>query len=455
MTPSLYLYSVNRGTVDLYNGVFKVQSWETTTGGVETWENMSLVAKDVTDAQIRTTAGTIDKMIEDAQLYASNILLDDPIWLYWQSEGETAKRALIFDGAMTIRNEGKVSPLLGADGALMNLTLERHPLWEDTAGTILPTWTNISHLGGTIIMGNVKGTAPQRLKTIVIDNASDAQFADRMWIGIRPPYQGFTGFQSVWELDNGDISTYAAGAQGTVIADADASGGTTVAIDFGGTAVLAECLTIRVNDVLVSNFNDMIGQYLLLARCRVDAATTDVRLQLKHGWLYLAGNQTVVGDTYISGMSNYHLIELGQIKIPPTGDRDSIISGYGTAMLSQYGITLAAERLSAGGTLYLDNLIFIPSEHLFTVSDALIQDSIGELFIFTDPDDSQYAFEMKAVNFDIGNVEYSFTDWYYPMDGGMLVLAGDYDITDTHQSLTAVYDFTITFNARWRSFNIS
>jgi hypothetical protein len=203
-------------------------------------------------------------------------------------------------------------------------------------------------------------------------------------------------------------------------------------------------VSMRLSDIAAGYYPDYIGRYLVLGRLRVDAPTTQVAVQLRHGWLGFS-TASVVGTTFISGQTNWRLVELGQIQLPPTSYRDGAPTiGNG---LSDYGVQIFAERLSGAGNLQLDCLILIPCETLVVADGASVDASGGLLAAYSGSQDGDnYAVASQSNNY-IGNIAYSFTDWAMPYDGALLVLAAQ---NPSFHALAPVLQPILNVYPRWR-----
>jgi hypothetical protein len=193
-----------------------------------------------------------------------------------------------------------------------------------------------------------------------------------------------------------------------------------------------------------------VGEYLVLLRCKVDDDTTQVGIQLKHGWTGLGGKEVTVGTTYIDGQDGWELVELGKVSIPPTGNRDSWATTGNK--VQDYSIVIAAERISDAGTLDLDCIILIPSKHMIYIDGADTGVSGGIVYIENAPDGTRYILAKTQAD-RYGAVEYSFSDtWEYPVGGGLLVIAAQ---TASTHDLTDTAALAISLVPRWHTFRIS
>lgn len=435
-------------TVDLLAGNLDlaVSGWSTRTAsdGEGIWEVFEIVGNAV-DATLRTDKANFDELIEQARVYGRKVYESVPVLLKWGSEGETVKQSLVLDGESEILADDIYSPLLGltGGGALMRLAIKRHPAWEvatQTSGA-----DNVSTLGGSFAISLTKyGTMPGRIASLLIDNGP-TQAQRNIWCGIRPTRLGTAGFISVWEAEDGTNFTDAADT-----GDGTASDGNRVTIDFATNAALAKRFTLRWGQVTGSNFDDIIGRYLVLGRVKLSSAATEVAVQLRHGFAGSSNYETIVGTTYLSGVDNaaltdWNLIELGVVDIPPTGNRSGIIS----STVDDYFLMVYAERL-AGASLYFDCFVLIPAEHLFTAKGAIVDNNVNALLeAYTGPDDFQVALGVAGSGLNL-NVEFGFENWHVPIDGGLVVYASQPDGVHT---LSQDVDLLLTVAPRFRTFD--
>lgn len=436
-------------TVDLLTGNLDLAAngWSTKTAsdGEGIWEVFEIVS-NASDADLRTAKADFDTLIEQARVYRQKPYESVPVVLKWQSEGETARQALVLDGESEILADDIYSPLLGltGGGALIRLAVKRHPSWEllsaQTSGS-----DDVSTLGGSFAISITdNGTAPGRISSLLIDDGPVTAL-NKIWCGIRPTRLGTAGFISVWEAENGTNFTDAADT-----VDATASDGNQVTIDFATTTTLAKRFTLRWGQVAGGNYDDIIGRYLVLGRVKLSSAATEVAVQLRHGFAGSAAYEAIVGTTYLSAvdntaLTNWNLVELGVVDIPPTGNRSGIVS----STMDDYFLLLYAEQL-AGASLLFDCFVLIPAEHMVTAKGALVDSNVNSLLnYFTGPDDFQTAVGVQAAGLNY-NCEFSFENWEFPIAGGLLVFAGQ---AQSLHALSQDVDLLLSIVPRFKSFH--
>lgn len=434
------------------NAYLREGGWETQGhSGELVWETFEL-ASGATDANIRTVQAQIDELIQQARDYATDINENVPVVLQWQSDGESAKQALIYDGATEVLSGNRISPLLGVNGAFLRVALQRDD-WEATSGTNTST-TGLSSLGGTWSIGNAAGSAHQRISKFKVGTSYGGISIGKVWAGIRPTRNGTAGFISKWDCDqgtpiSGDTLTYSGDTGG---------GGTSVTgmrTTFS-TATLAQRFSVRWNQIQTSsNWDDLVGTYLVLGRLRLESATDEIRIQLRHGWSWQSLYADIVGDTFLSAidnsnLTNYNLVELGTVSIPPTGNRDSAATTSGS--IKYYSLQLYAEKVSSSAALRVNCFVLIPTEHMVACEGAVIDTTnSGEVEWYTGADGYQYGINSNSSEF-WGNCQISIDPtWYYPKDGGLLVIAAQ---PSSLHWYAATVNTNITLYPRYHTFRV-
>lgn len=405
------------------------------------------VVSDQADATFRSKMETLDKL----KVLAVNFIADsnesEPCYLNWAAEGETVRRTVVHDIWTETLAGDVITPMLGRDVAVVRIAVLHSPIFEETA-SVNPTQTGISTTGGTWSIGNDGGSYPQRISVLKLDSASVGDLS-KFWIGIRKLRYGTAGFISTWQAEDGTNILDAADT-----ADGGASGGSKVTISFATSAAMAKRFALRWDQVQTSPTvkDDIIGTYLMLARCKLSAGTVEVAIDMRHGWAGFSGAETSIGVTYLSAvtdsnLTNWNLIPLGVVQIPPTGNRDSRASLNDE--IGNYHLVLYAERLSASGSLDVDCFLMIPAEHLAVIDGAQVGSTGGPLTIYSSQDEVQYALGRTAASGNFGNVEYEFDNFVYPIGGGLLVLAAQ---GASEHLLSRTCDLDLTLKKRWLSY---
>lgn len=426
-------------TVNFLTGPLELRTngWSVLSSNDEfVWEIIELIS-DTADSTARSEMAKLGRLIHRARNIVKDELSSKTVWLEWVSEGEPVKRSRVVDGSIEILADGIYSPLMGVDSIKVTLALKRKNSWENTAYTTAST-EGLSVTGGKWLIGNDAGNLPQRIRRLNI--STNTVLKTKYWVGIRPIYQGTTDFDPLWECEDGTNYTDASD-----VGDGGASGGNLVRVSFSGTPTLAKRFKTSVNDVLGGgNANHFIGKYQVLCRCRVDAGNTQARIQLRSGFFYSAHElETVIQDTVIDGQTTWNLVELGEVQFPSMGNRDGLASGQ----LFTTTLAIFAERLSAGGTIDFDAFILIPSEYFFSCESldegvgsgpTVYKNSLGDQFV------------VGRTSTVWSNIDYSITNWEYPLGGGLLVCAAE----GSSHTLTGTLDIDVHLYPQWQTYRV-
>lgn len=410
-------------TLNLLSGALQLEDagWFTDTGGSGAVLETFRMSSDDTDANIRAFLADFDELMEQAENYRNDATESVAVWLKVQSEGESAARqALIYFGSHTEDTSEFDSPLLGTGTAQVVLYVHRHRLWEATSADS-DSESTVNSLGGSYVLGHgAMGTAPGRISLFRVIS-SEVTTHNKVWVGIKPTGLGTTGFNAVWEAEDGTNYTDASDS-----ADATASGGSKVTISYATGAGLNKRFTLRLSNVAAGNYTSFIGQYLVLGRVKLSSATTKVYIQLNSGWAG-ANDGPLVGDTFLdatvdSNLTNWNLIELGVCNIPQSGNRAATFS----STVQDHFFQVFSSRESASGSLDFDCFVLIPAKHLYKAEGATITTGTNNLTHYTFPDDSQVSVGVATgINTNVAGMPSA--GWVYPIDGGLLIYASQPD----------------------------
>jgi len=433
-------------TIDLLTGNLqaRVVGWNTTTSEEQVWETIDLVAA-TTAANVRTTKKQLDSLAQNARDYHKNQQNATGIFFKWQSEGESAKQALVYQIESEILAEAPAtSPLLyPVNGVYLRVAILRHQSYESVSGDQTDSEANLSTLGGiwdirSVIGSAAMGTAPGRIKSLAItDCAPTPNVIQKLWMGIRPFYKGTSAFVALWEAES---------LFGVSTPSATASAGNYGLCDLTSTANEGLRGSIEIGNVVGSNYDHFVGKYLVLMRAKVDVAGTEVAVDIRQFW---QGSYSHAGSTYIDGVTSWTLFPLGEVSFPPTGNRDSVASGSGA--FDDCGFSVFALSADDTGELHIDCFILIPAEYLCVVEGCLINTTgsspLYTLILYTDPDDHQWGLGESTLA--QGGLQPTFENWEYPIDGGILVFAAQ---GSTGHVLSTTADLAITVTPRWKSY---
>lgn len=417
------------------------------------WMTFNIVSQ-YSDVSFRGILYKLDTLKQFSHDYSADATRADPVYLRWASEGEPLKTSNVYDLTYEVLSEQNLSAQLGYDAAKLMVSVQHAPYWED--GTLTHYTGTLNSLGGTKWIdasagaytgGNISSRIA--VATILSAGTASAHRFQNCWFGIKEKRNGYAGFKPVWEAE---YSTLYYDASAT--ADVTASNGTAIVVNFSGSADMARRFAINLSDVSVGNYDDMCGNYLVLGRIKLSAGTVEVATDMRYGFLFgVSGMEQSAGISYISAVQNanlvnYNFVPLGAVNFPPTGDRNAIISSNDTYTASM-GISLFAERLSAGGSFTIDCLVFIPTDHMAIIDNANLGVSSG-LLLFTDAEDKSFA--VQSGSYGLFNIGYSFENWNYPIDGGLLVFAGQYGTIHSING-TAIVDIDLI--KRYRSYRVA
>jgi hypothetical protein len=399
-------------------------------------------------ATLLAAVGALEAFQEKARRWHNDPLADESVWLEWHAAGENTKRSLVYDLGVQYPASLGMAPLMPFGALAAQLTITRHPLWEnvDTDTYTTPT---LSCLGGQwALTPGAACTAPARIRKLILNGVSGSGPLYRVWVGIRPVYAGFTNFLSTWECEDSDALL---GTDADRQTGGGASGGGWVRVTFATAAGSVKRLTIKVADV-TSNYQDQLGHYQLLCRCKVDSGTA-VALDIRQGSAGMADADHVVNEPAYITNTSWQLIELGRVQIPPSGWR----AAHGNNdIVKSTQFQLWAERLSGTGYLHLDCLVFIPATHFVKVEGAAIQYQAGSpapftypAEIITDENDTRTALAYLAATSPAAVLQPVDQEWYLPTDGGLLVLAAERQA----EHVLAEYVYPVMYtHPRWLSF---
>lgn len=454
---------------DFTTGALKIRqdSWNTEMSMDGNYTESMMLVTNAKDDSIISAVQSIDEAGETARLFHSGAKYKKSVWFYVSATSETSKRALIYDIIIRQVEKQKYTHILGTGGAFFDLVITRGP-WENSTISTTLAGGSISCLGGTMSLTAIGGALPGRIARFQVKGCYGGGSPSygggpiyTCWAGIRPLRHGVADFNPVWEAELGDLSYGGASAVGT----ATASGGTAVAIDFSGTATLTRRLLINVSDVAGSNYAHFIGDYVVLMRYKCDANSTNGYVQMNCGYPLNAAfserEPRAFGGTASNAGDYWRLLEMGNISIPTFPWRSALTDAWVSIhnLCKSFTIEIEAQRDSAGGTLLIDNFILIPAEHYIKSQGSYIQ------YINYDAEleDEDYTQTIHAMSED-GRMSVIYQDensepkssivanvneWFYPIEGGVLVFAGE---RDGAQITTDLVDLDLLWFPRHRTF---
>jgi len=399
-----------------YNSNLQAQTMTRTPNG-DGWltTTMTLVSH-TSDGGIMAAVNVIDELAERCDLFWSDLHRTSSVWLEESATAETTKRSLVQSIELAPIQEGKFAPTLGHFGAKYTITIIHSAAWENTAVTVLTT-TNVSCLGGTVILPAISGSLPGRLHRLdLAGDASNTGTLTTFWGGIRPVYDGDTDFSPLIELEKGTLV-----APCVLASDSDEAsplGTTDNVISYGCTTDDVKIDYVTLDNALTStNYNHWIGDYHVLMRAKLSAAQT-VRLHIDTG--YYGGTVFIPGPYNYNATTDYTLLEMGTVSIPPFPR-----IGHGAGQLDTFEFQLYAKLIGTATTITADCLILIPATHYYKISSAIVTASTASTvygYILEDALASSLNYSAAGqVNMA---TQFAPNNWEYPMAGGILVLAG-------------------------------
>lgn len=447
-----HVLTIKRGTttvLDLLGGNIRarMEGWETKTGAPDEviWETFELVGAAATNALYLAALYDIQEFISNARQYLSDKQYGNPCWLHFQAEGGAEVRSLIVDGELEMSAEGHLSAFLGDGGVgFVSLSLARMPWWEEVANTV-KTSSAISVIGGTYTPTGINlGDLPGRINYATVFDPS-ADTIDDIWMGIKPTGAGTASFNPVWEAESGSNGTDAADA-----ADATAHGGNRVTISFATVPTMASRLVIYVEQILGSNYEHMIGEYLVLGRLKLTAGLTGAeRIGIRLYQSFLSGGErTLTGELLLTSdnanHTNWGLYELGSLRIPAPGYRYSAEYSSAGVMERNTMMQFHAERQVSTASLYVDCFILIPKNGLVKFTGvnmaATAETMYARMLNLAAGDKTAFlvgpATQMYLIDFTPPN------ECEWPVDGGVVVLAAQ-DHNNSSLTQTCVVNYSI------------
>ncbi len=415
-------------------------------------ETMLLMSKD-TPANIRADVATLENVLQDAVSYHFDKYRDLSYWFRWVTDGESGKRALIFDYQLNPVPDspdlpnGGITPNLEGEASYYELAITRHAAWEESAATIpVAGAQTVSGNGG---VWNLTATNGGRLNGRIsrfycLPSSSGMEFT-QFWAGMRLARRGLTTFDPLYECEDANSRVDA-----TVVADGTASGGSYARVNFATDATLRPRLTFNVNEGS-RDIDDMIGSYKVLLRYKTSDGTTKTGVQLVSTFEQPSTSAAVplppgsYGSViYPPANTTYSLIDIGVLEVAPFSVKMAEDAGLSIAGLR---FSIFAERISGSGNLQLDSVILIPHEH-YVAWDAGLVGYLEAAEIITDEADRIQGFR-NSTNVVDGVTEVSKNNWVYPREGGYFVVAAQ---RDGQHVLTDTVGLHIEVFKRWQTY---
>lgn len=438
---------------DLINGVLRLRrgSWHPRSGEFgedRVVETMDLVSEE-TNAAVIAELVKVEGLLEQARTWPINPVQAGGAWLEWgigaeprvsAEAGYPSKRAWVYSGKLELGGGDVLPGAFLNDRAVAKLAIERHPLWEN----LEPVEDSFSSYG----FGDVEdmtgllaemGTAPARIVQFDF-NTVPARTNREFWIGFRSANRGWSDYDPLWELEDGDNGTDTSDA-----VDATASGGDKITCTFATEEGLDQRTKVSMHQAHsgISYPEHFHGRYIVLLRAKV-GSSTECGVVLRWG-KYSDEDRARAEEVYISNTS-WKLIELGQVMIPAGGYRDEYnLAGY-AELATYFTMAIDAERLSGSGSLDMDCLYLIPADHyLHAYNTAEAQYGL-HVTAMTTPDDQVSArMEVAQVSQSYPSADITTVGWFLPVDLAFAIAAVQEDSHD----LTFNLDWDLSWYPRW------
>jgi hypothetical protein len=420
------------GNLQLVRGSFGPQA-----GGeglvTEVWE---VISQD-TIANMMSDDTALETILEKARRWHRIKTEYESIWLRWHVDGETAKRALIYDYAKNHQPGLTDDPLMELSTIREQLAITRHPYFESVSASTDST-SGISALGGVWdLTGSISGgTIDARINKMTIGSSNSEEFK-RYWVGITDSPHITTTYDPVAECGDGTTGT-----------DTTVSGSTMV------TAFVDTSLTHRFSVELAdfgSPANNLIGRHLVLLRCKNAVGTASaIRMSTSFFSPPSASESRQVQSIVYVAADEYRTIEVGEVDIPGGAwreDIDDIDPG-----LAVWALNFEISRTSGSGSFTSDAIVLVPSEHILTWRDAVVRaDNLETANMITFEND-------EVVGYSIDNLPDRLVEtasigtrnWSYPINGGHVVFVAQdqngHDRTDTVNPSISVYKRWLTYH---------
>lgn len=340
-------------------------------GNVVDTVNLIVSAAD-TDA-LATAIQKLDQKVQEASWYWSDIFEDNSVWLRGQLTDESQSyRALVREMSYEI-GESIYSPYIIRGNVMrrVSLVINRIPFWECRTSKNHSD-TGVSSIGGMADFTGteVDGDIPGRMGRINFYEVGSN--LTEVWAGFRSTRMGtLANFKPVWDLGLAAVDR-----------DADTTRITPEATAYGGqysrcafTAVQTMLTRVSIEALDVAAGSSQRGEFTILLRAKVGANTT-CYVQLADG--YTGGSNWRIQSAVKIESNDWYLYPIGTVSFPAT-------RSFQTNDLTKCRLRVMARR-TAGTTLDMDCLIFVPSGEgsIYVNSDTAIGSEY--LYTFTHPD---------------------------------------------------------------------
>lgn len=405
-----------------------------------------------TSAEIIATAQQIERALDDAMRWHISDWGGEGMWLYARAEGDGTgeaqlRRALIYHVPKEKSRYGKDFPcrlVVERDGANLKtgvlhaqLQVWRGP-WEGLSADIVNWGINLTTVGG---WGSVDGVAyPNggtadgrpwytRLTNSLTPPIGDNDFYD-IWLGIRRRNEWQSGsplFNPVIEATVSETTgTMARHADVGLMGDVEATGSSALRISYATATNLVRRMTWIGQTMWpgIGPVEHIAGTYLVLARVKKSVGGDTHSLQMRYG--YLDDEVRVIRKrTYtINNTAHWHFVELGEISVPPDGGKHFPFVLMHDRVKS-VAIDLYCGRVTGGGTLDVDALVLIPTDHHLHIHGEKLRVTGGgtNKAVWTDESNALYSHSRNGGTPLVYTDELRAKNWAMPRDGGIAVVA--------------------------------
>lgn len=348
---------------------------------------------------------TLDLIGSRSRQYASDPnFVSDRYFLVEQAEGESnPRRALIYDLEVRPLNSDGFEYLQSRNIARYEVVVTRDE-WENTAQRTAITQSNMASGDKKSIAA--AGTLPGRIARVLLEPGSGigtgATATTRHWFGIRPTYSGTSGFVGEWDWTDGTMGT-----DTSVV-------GSTVVTTFNTQTAMVPRVTLKLSDIVGSNYDDFTGEYLL-----VTSVSTGGGGASRFG-LQVSGDGVESEPIYLGSTASINQIfEVGTIRIPSQSVRDV------SASLANVSIVFSAERIASTGSMTISKVYAVPMKHFCYLEGTLDSaQSSGFVALYMHPESEplQVNSDGSVVTFNAENR--AIVNWQVPVEGGIFVYVG-------------------------------
>lgn len=410
-------------------------------------ETLTLVAdvsgnSSLNNDDMRALMVSLQDMRRKAMEWRNDPLRAESIWWHWNIDGEADKRALVHRLEFSLR-DGFFSMLQG-QSIVVDLTIIRHPYYEPITTPSSATANSSTRSFGITATLTGVGDTPSRIPLTRVYSTTAG--TGRAWLGIKPFGAGVSGFQPIWELEDGSVGT-----DTTSGAVTGANGGNALTCTFGTDTALVERAKIIYQNVSALNATHNAGRFLVLLRYKAEGSGVGYHVRLNQA--FNATNVVApVSEVYIDGETTpvFRFAELGVITLPFGSGRDDAPSA--ATSIAYSGVSLDVARIggTSGDDFIMDCLVMIPMAHHLYIDDIFINVTFDEGIAMTFENDENLALSVNDSPPSTINqpAPASFINWYVPSEGGLLVAAYE-DSAAVVTNATAI----VQWLPRWAIFN--